>query len=102
VEALRGAATASAICDDYRAAATVDLKFDAATRENGDRIDCPTLVLWDGDGGLERWYGDAGGPLEIWRRWARDVTGQPMPGGHFFPEAYPEQISRLVARFLSV
>ena len=48
------------------------------------------LLLWDGDGALGKWYGRQGGPIGIWQRWASNVTGKAMAGGHFFPESDPE------------
>jgi haloacetate dehalogenase len=89
VEALRHPEGGHAICEEYRAAATIDFAEDADDRAAGRLIQCPTLVLWADGGPLDMWYQDAGGPLEIWRRWAVEVTGRAIPGGHFFPEANP-------------
>ncbi|GGL18368.1 alpha/beta fold hydrolase [Caulobacter rhizosphaerae] len=101
VAALRAPSTAAAICDEYRAASTIDRVHDEDDHKRGNRITCPTLALWDDEGGLGTWYQEAGGPLGIWKRWATNVTGQPMRGGHFFPEYVPDETSRLIARFLS-
>jgi haloacetate dehalogenase len=89
IAALRDPATAHAICEEYRAAATLDFAQDMNDREVGHRIACPTLALWGKGGPLDHWYADAGGPLGIWRDWANDVTGHPIEGGHFFPEHNP-------------
>ena len=78
------------ICEEFRSAATVDREHDAADRRSGRKIQCPMLVLWDGNGALEKWYADQGGPIGIWRQWASHVSGKPMTGGHFFPEADPQ------------
>jgi haloacetate dehalogenase len=86
VAALRNPDSIHAICEEYRAAATVDFEQDAEDRRAHRRIACPTLVLWSAGSGLDTWYADAGGPLGIWRQWASDVTGRPISGGHFFPE----------------
>jgi haloacetate dehalogenase len=91
VDALRDPARVHAICEEYRAAATLDHAHDAADRAAGRRIECPLLVLWSGHGPLDSWYGDAGGPLALWRSWAENVSGRPFEGGHFFPEEMPEQ-----------
>ena len=101
VAALRNPSTVSAICDEYRAAATVDRRHDEEDRGGRRRIACPTLVLWDEEGGVGRWYERAGGPLAIWRRWAVEVSGAPMKGGHFFPESDPEATQRLLGGFLA-
>jgi len=90
VAALRDPARAHAICEEFRAAATIDREHDEADQRAGRRIECPLLILWDGEGALQNWYDDQGGPIGIWKRWASDVSGKPMRGGHFFPEAEPE------------
>jgi haloacetate dehalogenase len=89
-KALRDPRRVHAICEEFRSAATLDREHDEADCHSGRQIECPLLVLWDGNGALERWYADLGGPIGIWRSWAFDVRGRPMTGGHFFPEACPE------------
>ena len=86
VDALRDSATVHAICEEYRAAATIDVARDVEERKENRRIACPTLVLWGKGGPLDQWYTDVGGPLVIWREWANSVTGRAVAGGHFFPE----------------
>jgi haloacetate dehalogenase len=86
VAALRDAASVHAICEDYRAAATIDRACDDADRASGRRIRSPLLVLWSAGDALDSWYGAAGGPLGIWGEWAHDVRGRSLSGGHFFPE----------------
>jgi len=88
---LQDAAHAHAICEEYRAAATIDRDHDRQDRESGRKIACPTLVLWSAAGALSTWYADEGGPLAIWQRWCRHVKGQPVEGGHFFPEEKPRE-----------
>jgi haloacetate dehalogenase len=99
VEALRNEANVHAICEEYRAAATIDHEHDLADRNCGRRIDCPVLVLWSGHGPLNSWYVSDGGPLGIWRTWADDVRGKAVDGGHFFPEELPEQTAYELVRF---
>jgi haloacetate dehalogenase len=91
IQALRDHDSVHAICEEYRAAATIDVTTETADRDAGRRIECPTLVLWSEGSALDIWYADAGGPLGIWREWARDVTGRPIAGGHFFPEQNPHE-----------
>jgi len=78
-----------AICEEYRAAATIDRHHDDTDREAGTVIDCPVLVLWGAGGAVATWYEDDGGPLALWRRIAPNAAGGAVPGGHFFPEANP-------------
>jgi haloacetate dehalogenase len=100
IDALRDPARAHAICEEYRAAASVDRAHDEIDLDVGRRIECPVLALWSATGALASWYEDAGGPLAIWRRWAGNVSGQPIAGGHFFPEEHPRLTAELLAHFL--
>jgi haloacetate dehalogenase len=97
---LRDPAHVHAICEEYRAAATIDREHDRIDRETGRRIECPMLVLWSGSGPLGSWYDAEGGPLAIWRRWADRVEGEAVAGGHFFPEEYPRATAERIAAFL--
>jgi haloacetate dehalogenase len=84
--ALHDPAHIHAICEEYRAAATLDYEHDMADRGQR-RITCPTLVLWSKQGSVEAWYD----PLEIWRVWASDVRGHALDCGHFLPEEAPQE-----------
>jgi haloacetate dehalogenase len=101
VDALRDPAAIHAICEEYRAAALIDIDTDRSDLEAGRRIACPVLVLWSAGGPLDTWYEDAGGPLAIWRRWAPDCRGRAIAGGHFFPESNPEETAAELAGFLA-
>jgi haloacetate dehalogenase len=90
VEALRDREHAHAICEEYRAAATIDRSHDQEDRSRGRRIRCPLLALWSERGPLATWYADQAGPIGIWRQWAEKVEGYAVNGGHFFPEEAPE------------
>jgi haloacetate dehalogenase len=92
---------AHAICEEYRAGATIDREHDAADLAARRKIICPTLVLWAANSALDTWYADEGGPLRIWQQWCDKVQGQAVEGGHFFPEARPrETADRLRRHFL--
>ena len=84
---LRDPETIHAICEDYRAAATIDFAHDAKDRERGRRIACPLLALWGGRGNLQEWYDVP----EVWGAWADDVRGKALDSGHYIPEEAPEQ-----------
>ena len=99
VHALRDPAHAHAICEEYRAAATIDREHDQADRAHGRRVACPLLVLWSAGGALDTWYVDESGPLGLWGAWADDVQGHALDAGHFFPEEAPQQTADVLARF---
>jgi haloacetate dehalogenase len=101
VEALRDAAHIHAICEEYRAAATLDRQHDHLDRLAGRRIRGPLLVLWSGDGALGTWYREEGGPVALWREWGEDVQGHAIDAGHFFPEEVPEQTAEVLQRFFA-
>jgi haloacetate dehalogenase len=101
VEALRDPAHIHAICEEYRAAATLDREHDKADHDNGRRVTCPLLVLWSAQGGLETWYAEAGGPIGIWRAWSEHVQGHALNAGHFFPEEAPEQTAHALSGFFA-
>ena len=88
-------ATIAAWCADYRAAFHLDRALDAADRAAGRTIACPVLVHWGaGEDAM------ADGPLPVWRRWAADVRGGPLPGGHFVPEEAAEELVASLREFL--
>ena len=99
--ALSDAAHIHAICEEYRAAAGIDRDHDAADRAASRRISCPVLALWSASGPLSAWYDDDGGPLALWRELATNVTGEPVDGGHFFPEERPAAIANALRGFFT-
>jgi haloacetate dehalogenase len=101
IDALRDRARVHAICEEYRAAATLDHEHDLADRRAGRCIACPVLVLWSGRGPLGTWYAKVGGPLALWRAWANDVRGGGLDAGHFFPEEMPERTAEELSAFFA-
>jgi haloacetate dehalogenase len=102
VETYRDPTRVHAICEEYRAAAGLDIEHDKVDQKESRRITCPMLHLWAADGPLDTFYGQEGGALGIWRKWANNVQGQAIKGGHFFPEENPTETTELLKRFLSV
>lgn len=89
-------ATIHATCEDYRAAATIDLEHDAA--DAGLRIACPLLVLWGEHGLMHRQFD----VLATWRaKAAGEVTGRALPCGHFLPEEAPAPTAAALLRFFA-
>jgi haloacetate dehalogenase len=90
---------AHAICEEYRAAASIDREHDNRDRASGQRIRCPVLVLWSARGPLDAWYAEEGGPLALWRDWGDEVEGRALEGGHFFPESSPKETAEELGAF---
>ena len=86
-----------ASCEDYRAAASIDLEHDRADRANGLRVLCPLLALWGANGVIERCFR----PIEEWKRVADDVRGKALPSGHYIPEEVPELLIDELETFLA-
>ncbi|TCQ99096.1 alpha/beta hydrolase [Neorhizobium sp. JUb45] len=95
-EAFREPACLSATCEDYRAAATIDLIHDEADRDK--RIQAPLLVLWGSKGLVGKLYDVVG----TWRDKAVQVSGQGLPVGHFLPEEAPEQTAKVLIEFFAI
>jgi haloacetate dehalogenase len=101
VSTYRDPARVHGICEEYRAAATIDVEHDLADKEAGKRIECPMLHLWAEGGPLDTFYAEDGGPLGIWRQWAPHAHGQAMKGGHFFPEENPDDTAVVIKQFFA-
>ena len=99
IEALRDTGHAHAVCEEYRAAASIDRAHDRADRAAAGKIRSPVLVLWSTQGPLDSWYAE--GPVALWRQWANDVRGCALQGGHFFPESAPEPTAEALRRFFA-
>lgn len=86
----RDPATITGMCEDYRAAAGIDLVHDRDSRAAGRRVRCPLHVLWGRQGKIGQWYD----PLDIWRRYAdADVTGGEVASGHYLAEEAPDAVA---------
>jgi len=84
----RNPETIHAICEDYRAGATVDLEMDEADVKAGRKVDRPLLLLWGANGSVGRNQNS----MEIWPRYASDIRGgKALPSGHYVNEEAPEE-----------
>jgi haloacetate dehalogenase len=92
----RDPAAIEAMCEDYRAAATLDFALDEADR-GVRRIICPVLALWAGRGPLPRWYD----VLAVWRDWADDVRGRAVGSGHYLAEEAPDEVLAELRAFVT-
>ena len=93
--ALPGAA--HGICEDYRAAATIDLEHDRFDRSAGRKLTMPLLALWGEQGVVGRCFD----PLREWKLVADDVQGGALPCGHYIAEEAPEALLARVLPFLA-
>lgn len=89
----RDPATIHASCEDYRAAASIDIAHDDA--DGGRKLACPLLALWGAHGAVHRCFD----VLALWRERASDVRGWPLPGGHYLAEERPDDVAEAFARF---
>lgn len=77
------------MCEDYRAAATIDLEHDRESRDAGANIQCPLLVLWGAKGKIGQWYD----PLAVWREYcSAEVTGGDVNSGHYLAEEADQEV----------
>lgn len=95
---LRDPASVTAMCEDYRAGATIDREIDEADRAAGRTITCPVLALWGTRGALPIFYGDV---LDVWRAWAPGVTGRGVEASHFIPEDEPQEVAKELGAFFA-
>ena len=77
-----------AMCEDYRAAASIDLVHDRADRATGKKLTMPLRVLWGEHGLVNKCFR----PIEDWKTVAQEVSGQIVPCGHYIPEELPEEL----------
>ena len=78
-----------ASCEDYRAAASIDLDHDRADRDANRKVRAPLLALWGAHGVVEKCFRT----MDEWRRVADDVRGRALPAGHYLPEEVPDLVA---------
>jgi haloacetate dehalogenase len=87
-------ATQHAMCEDYRAGASIDLEHDKADIDR--KVECPLLALWAGKGAMERMYKVA----DTWKERATNVSGKALPGSHWLTEQLPSEVCAELLPFL--
>jgi len=83
-----------AICEDYRAAASIDLAHDAADLGRKSNARFSSCVR---KGPFHRMYN----VLQTWQERAKEAKGKPLPTGHFLPEQLPQELTQELKSFLS-
>jgi haloacetate dehalogenase len=87
--------TLHAMCEDYRAAATIDLDHDKADLDK--KVRCPLLALWGAKGAMGRLYN----VIATWQERASNVNSKALAGGHWLPEEVPDEVYRELVLFLA-
>jgi len=88
--------TIHASCEDFRAAAEIDLEMDEADEKAGRKIEAPVLALWGAKGAVGKLWD----VLEVWRQHARSaVEGRALDAGHYLAEEQPKEVLREFVRF---
>lgn len=82
------AGTATGICEDYRASATIDLEHDRTDLRAGLQLAQPLRVLWAEHGAV----GQCFDVLALWRKVATAVSGQSLTCGHYMAEELPDAV----------
>jgi len=85
--------TIHSTCEDYRAAAGIDLDHDRV--DQGDKIKCPLLALWGDQGFIHKNFE----VLSVWKEYAATVSGEALNCGHFLPEERPDEVIEGLTRF---
>ncbi|KUO60362.1 MAG: hypothetical protein APF80_07370 [Alphaproteobacteria bacterium BRH_c36] len=93
IRCFNDASCIAATCEDYRAAATIDLAHDAEDAEK--RLQMPLLALWGAKGLVHKLYDVAG----VWREKATNVEGAGLACGHFLPEEAADDTSAALIEF---
>ncbi|MBZ9557998.1 MULTISPECIES: alpha/beta hydrolase [unclassified Modicisalibacter] len=88
--------TAHGICEDYRAAAGIDMEHERDDIDAGRRITAPVLVMWGEHGVIQKCFR----PLEEWKKLADKLEGGALPCGHYIAEEAPDALLARVLPFL--
>ena len=96
VRGLSDPAGVHAMCEDYRASASVDMEEARRDVEQGRKIKCPLVVLWGAKGVIQLKF-DA---LKEWREVSDGtVEGEAVDCGHYLPEEKPQEVSQWIEKF---
>jgi haloacetate dehalogenase len=95
----RNPETIRAVCEDYRAAASIDLVHDAEDFKAGRKVACPSLILWGASGGVGR---TKPSPGEVWKNYASSiVAAKTVPSGHYLSEEAPVETTAALREFFT-
>ncbi|KAH7131535.1 Alpha/Beta hydrolase protein [Dactylonectria estremocensis] len=100
VKNMEDPATVHSMCQDYRAAATLDLEEAKDDLKNGRLVRCPLLVLWGKHGVIEKCFN----AIEEWQAVTEPgitVEGRSVDSGHYIPEQSPDDVVTAIFDFLN-
>ncbi|ANB15065.1 hypothetical protein AWJ20_2685 [Sugiyamaella lignohabitans] len=86
---------AHAACEDYRAAATIDLEHDRKDVSENRKVTVPMTILWGKDGVIAKQFNG----LKLWSDVADSVAGHPVSSGHYIPDDAPDDVLQTVEAF---
>ena len=92
LDAFKNPETIHSSCEDYRAAASIDIEHD---NEDQKKLVMPILALWAKHGVIEKCF-DA---LKLWRQRADKVEGESINATHYMAEEIPEEIAKRMSEF---
>jgi pimeloyl-ACP methyl ester carboxylesterase len=98
VKCLGDLETVGAMCNDYRASASLDLDEQREDLKAGRKIQCPVLALYGQKGLIARRF-DA---EKEWKNVTAEgvlVEAKGVPSGHYIPEELPDEVVKEVRRF---
>ena len=96
----RNPETIHAICEDYRAAAGIDLEMDTRDFAAGRKIECPVLLLWGATGSVGR--NSKPGPAEIWKAYASNIRdAKAVQSGHYLSDEAPAETTAALHEFFT-
>jgi haloacetate dehalogenase len=87
--------TGMSICEDYRAAATIDLEHDRSDVVAGRKLEQPLRVLWGEHGAVGKCFD----VLSLWHERAAQISGLSLPCGHYIAEEAPALLLAEVHQF---
>jgi haloacetate dehalogenase len=95
VNGIKNPDTLRAMCEDYRAAYTIDLEHDRSDRKNEIKLNIPLRILWGDRGVVHKCFS----PIDDWQVVANHVSGRTLPSGHYIPEEAPNELLTEILAF---